>query len=126
MTLCKFIRVGDEMVCEHGLLRIPVANDQWGPERYHGRCEANAPDRVPLTAEEIQRLRKTAAEQQEKLLGDHTRDVLESVGISKEFYIGVKDALGFAPTCDCDGRVEWINDAHRVARRLARRLIGRE
>lgn len=59
-------------------------------------------------------------EEQEKLLGDKTRELLESVGIDKDLYIGIKAALGFAPTCDCDTRAEWLNKAHAWVKKKLR------
>ena len=42
-------------------------------------------------------------------LGDRLKAALEAVGFSEEVYREVKSSLGFAPTCHCDGRRQWLN-----------------
>lgn len=46
-------------------------------------------------------------------LGDYTEYVLSALGITKERYAEAKEMFGFAPTCDCDGRQEWLNKVGR-------------
>lgn len=42
-------------------------------------------------------------------LGDNLERWLTSWGITKERYIAAKKLIGAPPTCDCDGRKEWLN-----------------
>lgn len=43
-------------------------------------------------------------------LGDYTESLLRSIGVTKERYIAAKELFGFAPTCNCDARKEWLNN----------------
>lgn len=62
-------------------------------------------------------------ENQEQLLGDWTKKLLMEHGITPEFYCSIKAELGFAPTCYCDLRVEWLNKAHQIAKTLASKFL---
>lgn len=42
-------------------------------------------------------------------LGDYTESLLRSIGVTKERYIAAKELFGFAPTCHCEARKEWLN-----------------
>ena len=44
-----------------------------------------------------------------QLLGDHTEQLLSSIGITKDRYVEAKERFGLAPTCSCDKRKEWLN-----------------
>lgn len=63
-------------------------------------------------------------EKQEKYLGDYTKKVLDTIH-AKKHYIAIKKRLGFAPTCNCDARQRWLNDADKLARELSRRGVDR-
>lgn len=52
----------------------------------------------------------------ERLLGDRTKALLAKHGITEEWYKSVKEKLGFAPTCDCPERVEYLNNADKLVR----------
>lgn len=73
----------------------------------------------PIDAQSVVDVAQAAEQRarQEKLLGDYTKDLLEKAGITAEWYIGIKDALGFAPTCECHNRQEYLNKAHRLVKR---------
>lgn len=42
-------------------------------------------------------------------LGDWTEKKLKQVGVSPERYTEAKTLFGFAPTCGCGKRKEWLN-----------------
>lgn len=44
-------------------------------------------------------------------LGDYVEKYLQKWGITPDRYVEVKQALGFPPTCDCEGRKEWLDRA---------------
>lgn len=58
-----------------------------------------------------------------KYLGDHTEQLLQRVGITKERYVAAKAFLGLAPTCGCDDRKVWLNKASKW---LADQLTAKE
>ncbi len=43
------------------------------------------------------------------LLGDATKEFLESYGITEEWWKGFKEKHGYPPLCDCPERIEWLN-----------------
>lgn len=42
-------------------------------------------------------------------LGDRIEHALESVGITKEKYVGWKERFGLPPTCSCESRKRFLN-----------------
>jgi len=42
-------------------------------------------------------------------LGDILETALSSIGITKEWYVRVKERFDLPPTCDCEARKEWLN-----------------
>lgn len=43
------------------------------------------------------------------LLGDWVECHLTSLGVTKEWWVGIKSEVGLPPTCDCEERKEWLN-----------------
>lgn len=58
-------------------------------------------------------------------LGDKMKDALTSIGITKEFYCNVKEKFGLMPECDCDDRVQWLNNVSKWWRKHKRPLWSR-
>ena len=52
-----------------------------------------------------------------------TESLLASIGITQDRYKEAKAFLGLAPTCNCDGRREWMN---RASKWLKDKLRGGE
>lgn len=47
--------------------------------------------------------------------GDDLEQALTNLGITKERYIALKEALHLAPSCNCDARKQWLNDqSHKL------------
>lgn len=42
-------------------------------------------------------------------LGDYTESLLASLGVTQERYKAAKELFGLPPTCNCSGRIEWLN-----------------
>ena len=42
-------------------------------------------------------------------LGDWTEQQLKSIGVTQERYKAAKELFGLSPTCDCEGRKQWLN-----------------
>jgi hypothetical protein len=110
MSFCIFPDLNCGTKCTGCDWRLPMKYER-APIRECGDVTFGTPPSTPA--------------EREKLLGDYTKELLESIGITKEFYIGIKDELGFAPTCDCDGRIAWLNKAHAAAKRLAAKLLAK-
>ena len=47
-------------------------------------------------------------------LGDLTERLLKSVGITEDKWVAVKERFGYAPTCACKKRKEWLNEVSKV------------
>lgn len=43
------------------------------------------------------------------LAGDALEELLTSYGVTKEWWMSVKEEFGLPPTCNCQSRQEWIN-----------------
>ncbi len=41
--------------------------------------------------------------------GDKLENQLTAIGVTKDWYKGVKEKFGLPPTCNCDRRKEWLN-----------------
>ncbi len=64
-----------------------------------------------LEAETNEPVEHTCGSKKITRLGDRIEHALESVGITKEKYVGWKEMLGLPPTCGCASRQNWINEA---------------
>ena len=42
-------------------------------------------------------------------LGDWTEQQLKSIGVTPGRYKAAKELFGLSPTCDCEGRKQWLN-----------------
>lgn len=65
------------------------------------------------TQDRALRISCTSPTVKEKLLGDYTKQLLTSMGITKESFQTIKVKFGLAPTCSCDTRQEWLNKVHK-------------
>jgi hypothetical protein len=89
---CRFERRGAFMVCEHGLLQIPIVDDSLPPELYAGSCQP-----------------RTEAGEFSGGLGDWVERQLGRIGLTRSRYLAIKQRLGLAPVCRCDGRKALLN-----------------
>ena len=46
-------------------------------------------------------------------LGDLTERLLKSVGVTQDRWAAVKERFGYAPTCACEARKEWLNQVSK-------------
>ena len=49
-----------------------------------------------------------------KRLGDYTEGLLKSINITEDNWKAIKERFGFAPTCSCQKRKEWLNNVSEV------------
>jgi len=115
--LCDFQKIGERMVCSNPKCAqsVPIVEPSLSAAEYFMACQA-ADDPAQIQKRALDQL-----EQQEKYLGDKTKEFLAEHGITEEWYKAVKSRLGFAPTCDCPQRVEWLNQADQLVRGWKRR-----
>lgn len=57
-------------------------------------------------------LDSTAEARREGLVGSRTKTALESLGVTKERWVSLKERFGLAPSCSCPQREEWLNKVH--------------
>ena len=95
MTLCKFQRVGDQCVCRCGrVLNTPDCS------RTFAEC--------PLG----------------EGWGSTLCDILSWCGITQQRYVGLKQRLGFEPSCECTQRINKLNRASRWLRQKRKLLLS--
>lgn len=59
--------------------------------------------------------------------GDALEDLLESYGVTKEWYQGFKEKFGLPPTCNCNSRQEWLNktsEAHPTIANIGVKILN--
>ena len=56
--------------------------------------------------------------------GDDLENLLHAVGVFKERWVAFKQAFGLPPTCNCDKRKEWLNQASANLHVSFKRLQG--
>ncbi len=118
--VCKLEPIGDFCVCGKCGRPVRIRDVASGDcAKVHANCKAD-----PAYIAYLEELKQTPREQRPakieaatprvaKGLGDYTERMLESIGITKERYAEVKEKFGFAPTCNCNGRKEWLNKVGR-------------
>jgi len=47
-------------------------------------------------------------------LGDDLENWLTAFGVTKERWVAAKQALGLPPTCNCEARKKWLNEASAI------------
>lgn len=94
---------------------VPEDFDQ---ETYNERIKQYLASRRSRPVESVMRqpvTRPPRAVRKPMGLGDRVEQALTAVGITKERYQEVKEAIGLPPGCDCEIRKQWLN---RLGERL--------